>query len=186
MGSLCYGQGDRQKGHQLLLEASEVYQEIGDLMMGNSLLSDIAWDIWTHGDLSKGRALMEGYLLAQRQSHFTWSIHIILEGLVSMCLTMGDYQAAQRYAQENLAVRRSFKLEMYEAGGENGLGKVSCASGNLDQARRHLGQAIKIYRKNQDKWGIAWSLNWLGLVEVYENRLEQSLALLEESQTICD
>src|SRR3989304_5941252 len=106
MGSLCYGQGDRQKGHQLLLEASEVYQEIGDLMMGNSLLSDIAWDIWNHGDLSKGRALMEGYLLAQRQSHF--------------------------------------------------------------------------------KWGIAWSLNWLGLVEVYENRLEQSLALLEESQTICD
>jgi len=181
MSAMCSGQGDRQKAHRLLMEASEVYQDIGDAMLGQYVQIDSAWQVWGRGSLREGLAMMEDYLDYQRQIHFKWAVSDALSGLYWMNLILGEYAQALRLAEENLAVRRSTLIDKEEAWGHYDLGQLEFSLGNFKVARQWLDLAFRIFQKLQDKWGVCAALNYLGLAAVFEGRLGEGLAQLEES-----
>lgn len=186
MGAICGGQGDRQKAYRLLMEAQDVYKDIGDVMLGNFVQVDNAWQVWNRGDLRKGLAFLEDYLDDLQQAHFKWAVCQVLSGLSWMNLILGEYAEAQRMAEESLKARRSYNTEIDEALGQYDLGIVTFAMGNLEQARQYLESALGIFRKYQSEFEIASTLNYLGLVAIFEGSLGEGLVQLEESRAFCE
>ena len=186
MSAMCSGQGDRQKAYKLLMEANEIYQDIGDAMLGQYVQIDSAWQVWNRGRLREGLAIMENYLDYQRQIHFKWAVSEALSGLYWMNLILGEYAQALRLAEENLAVRRSTLIDIEEAWGHYDLGQLEFSLGNFKAARQWLDLAFRIFQKLQDKWGVCAALNYLGLAAVFEGRLGEGLAQLEESYAVCE
>lgn len=184
MGAVCSGQGDRKKALKLFMEANEIYQDVGDIWLGNTILQEVAWETWDHGDLKKGRTLFEEFSSAKRMAHFKWARDNTLNALIRMNLTPGDYAAAQHFAQENLENLRSTSIDVFEARGQFDLGLVNLSQGEFGPARQRFKSALKIFRKAQHFRRICSTLNYLGLIALYEGRPEDSWALLEESHTI--
>lgn len=168
------------------MEAKDVYQDIGDAMLGQFVQIDSAWQVWHRGDLRQGLAIMEDYLDYQRQIHFKWAVSAALSGLYWMNLILGEYAQALRMAEENLAVRRSTLIDIEEAWGHYDLGQVEFSQGNFRAARQWLESAFRIFHKFQNKWGVCAALNLLGLTAVFEGRLGEGLAQLEESHAVCE
>jgi hypothetical protein len=95
MGVLCRGQGDRQKAFQLLTEANEVYQEIGELSLGIWIMQDLTWAIWDHGRLRLAYQKMKDHVATHRKLRSRLNISTGLSQLANMALSIGDYEAAQ-------------------------------------------------------------------------------------------
>ena len=148
---MCNGQGDRQKAYRLLMEANEVYSDIGDAMLGKFVQIDSAWQVWDRGDLRKGLAILEDYLADQRQTHFKWAVSEALNGLTWMNLILGEYTEALRMAEESLEVGRSTSIEVEEATGLLNLGLVEFSLCNFKPARQRLELALKTFHKFKDK-----------------------------------
>ena len=186
MSAMCGGQGDRQKAYKLLMEANEFYQDIGDAMLGQYVQIDSAWQVWFRGNLREGLAIMEDYLAYQRGTHFKWAVSDILSGLTWMNLFVGEYAQALHMAEESLKARSSTLIDIDESWGLFDLGRVEFSQGNFKAARQRLESAFKIFHNFQHKWGVCATLNYLGLAALFEGRLEEGLAKLEESRTFCE
>jgi predicted ATPase/DNA-binding CsgD family transcriptional regulator len=61
------------------------------------------------------------------------------------------------------------------------VGALAFQAGYFRQARAYLEQALALARAANDRWNIAWSLSWLGLVVLQGNAFDQSAAVLDES-----
>lgn len=66
----------------------------------------------------------------------------------------------------------------------NGAGFLSWAWSDLDQATTQLNESLGIFRKLNDKHGVAWVLNHLGHVALGQNQLPLAYQYVEESLTL--
>jgi tetratricopeptide (TPR) repeat protein len=101
-------------------------------------------------------------------------------------LAQGDYQAAQSFFEQSLALKRAVGDKIGIAMSLNSLGIVAYAQGNYTKARTLQEESLALSRELNNKSNMAYVLLGLGLVDLAENNslarehILQSLRLRQE------
>jgi tetratricopeptide (TPR) repeat protein len=97
----------------------------------------------------------------------------------------GVYEAAQRYFEESLVIRRKIGDRRGIANSLNNLGLVASNRGDYEAAQRYFEESLVICREIGYRQGIANTLNNLGEVTHNRGNHEAAWQYLEESLVIC-
>ena len=108
----------------------------------------------------------------------------LLNGLGFLAITQGDYEAARKFVEEDLAEGRKAGDKKRTAESLRGLAGVLHGQGDYSAARTFQEEGLAIHRELNDEFGIAASLNGLGSLARTEGDTATARMLLDESLTI--
>jgi tetratricopeptide (TPR) repeat protein len=135
------------------------------------------WNI--RGHYSTGRQSLES-ILDNAKDVSKSALGKVMNSLGTLTLNQGEYERAQKFYEESLALRR-------DTGDKNGiaislknLGNVASDQGNYDQAQKFYEESLVLNLGMGDKIGIAESLHNLGNVALYRGNYEETTKFYKE------
>jgi len=100
----------------------------------------------------------------------------------SHVLAQGDRAAAQRMAEEAVALLRAVDAPIELATALYNLAEVANLDGNYAEARALVDEGLALFRTAGDRWGTAWGLIQLGYIASARSQYPTARALFEESR----
>lgn len=158
-------------------------QEAGATIVWAKLQARHGWFAFHLGHPVESRGLLEESLrqlrpLAPGEAVFT------LNYLGALLRHLGEFAAAQRYAQEALALAQAHNDPLGASIALNILGQLASLQGNIEEARTRLRQALTLKRQIGDRWGLTYSLTYLGRVAQATGDYGAAQKLFQESLLI--
>src|SRR6266487_3758364 len=143
------------------------------------------WRFWmVRGYFTVGRGWLERVL--ERSSDAAPALQAkAFTGAGSIAWAQGNYQQAQRWHQQALALYRAVGDKPGIAFALNNLGNQAQYQGDYERARALLQESLALYRELGDQWGIAIVLGSLGVGEAWQGDYERARALFEENLALC-
>ena len=146
-------------------------------------LAGSIWKFWlTYGYISEGRSWLQAALSAIVAPTATRAQ--ALNGAGNLAHSCGDYEAAGRFYEESLLIRRELGDKQGIASALNNLALAAHAQGDYAQVEALQEESLALKRTLGDRWGIASSLGNLGVLAHDRGNYERAWALHEESLTI--
>jgi predicted ATPase/DNA-binding response OmpR family regulator len=139
------------------------------------------WRFWyARGPISEGRHWLE-IALAQSEGVDRGVRAKALCGAGVLAFTQDDYDQAQAYFTESLALQRLIGDKACIAQVLTNLGLVAYWQGEYRRAVALLEEALGLFRQTQDKYGIASALHYMGMSVLNEGDYERAAPLIEKS-----
>lgn len=161
-----------------------LFRETGDQWALTHPLCDLALRTWDAGRLHEAVALIQEYLAIFRQLRAPNGVSMALGYLSYMAVSMGDFAAATRAAQEKAEIEGSRGLPIGRAYGLHVGADLHFAQGNLAQARAQWQEALALARGSPNQGFVAAILYHLGQVALYTDRLDEAAERLAESRRL--
>ena len=161
-----------------------LFRELGDQWALAHPLCDLALRTWDEGRLHEAVALIWEYLAIFRQLRSLGGVPMALNYLSFMAAGIGDFATAAQAAQEKAEIEASRGLPIDRAYGLHSLAYVQLVQGNLAQARALCTEALAHAQEGSDDAFVAETLYHLGLVALYEERLDEAAGRLNESRRL--
>jgi non-specific serine/threonine protein kinase len=134
----------------------------------------------TRGYLSEGMAYLEAAIEREgpveptlRAKALTWAGNLAYEH--------GDFTAAKKYHERNLAIQRESGNERGIAAALGNLGLVALRCGEYDAATDLLEQTLAVAEELEDEWILALTQNNLGLIALEEEDYARAIRHYEQS-----
>lgn len=99
----------------------------------------------------------------------------------SLARDLGHHAATRRHLEDALTLARALTLPTLEAQAHHGLALLDRELGALDAALEHLHVAETLQRGGPDMWGLATTLNDLGIAQALQGDTAQARRLFQES-----
>jgi tetratricopeptide (TPR) repeat protein len=93
----------------------------------------------------------------------------------------GYFSEGRRWLEEALAKSGAAASASYRARALTGAGRLVLEQGDTEQAKELLQESVALFRRLEDKGGLAHSVDTLGIMALYHGELEWAGSLLEES-----
>jgi tetratricopeptide (TPR) repeat protein len=130
------------------------------------------------------RTLLEEWLPAIRQAEEPELRARALNSSGKTYLHLGDYDAALKYLEASLAIRREIGDRSGEGATLNNMGTLSHARGDYDAALKYLEASLAIQREIGDRNGEGTTLNNIATVSLARVDYDAALKYLEASRAI--
>ena len=154
-----------------------------DLEKGALLAAAIRVYLINRSHLAEGREWLTRAL--ERSHELPSTVRFkLLHGLGFLAIVQGDYEAARKFFEEDLAEGRKAGDKKRTAESLRGLAGALHGKGDYTAARTLQEEGLAIHRELNDKFGIAKSLNGLGSLAFTEGDTATARRLMEESLTI--
>jgi predicted ATPase/serine/threonine protein kinase len=171
--------------HDNLRAAIEWAVEGGELETGLRLGGALWRFWWVRGYLAEGRARLDRLLaLAGRPQDRTKPYLKILYAAGILADAQGDYAAARRLFEANLAINRESQDRAGIANSLNNLGIVAMRGGDYAAARALYKESLAVWRELGQKRAAALCLDNLGNLACAEGDLAAARSLYQESLSI--
>jgi predicted ATPase/DNA-binding CsgD family transcriptional regulator len=131
---------------------------------------------WARGYDSEGRQFLEQSLANHAQASPT-VLAKALSGAAMLAFYQDDYQHAEKYCHEALALYRLLEDRQGMATILNLLGQIAAWSSSYAQARALEEEALALFRAEGDEWGIASALGTLASVTITQGDYDTARAL---------
>ncbi|THF87002.1 hypothetical protein E7T09_07430 [Deinococcus sp. KSM4-11] len=151
----------------------------GDASGAQTLATDLYWFWYVRGHHLEGAAHLEAALALPGASTLERARAHNAAG--SLARDLGHYDAAHAHLDEALSLARAQHVPALEAQALHGLALLDRELGHLDAAREKFRIAEALQRPAQDLWGLASTLNDLGIVWALQGDAAQAGTLFEES-----
>jgi non-specific serine/threonine protein kinase len=154
-----------------------------DVEKGTRLAAAIRIYLINRSHLSEGREWLTTAL--ERSQEMLAAVRFkLLNGLGFLAIVQGDFEAARKFFEEDLAEGRKTGDKKRTAESLRGLAGALHGKGDYTAARTFQEEGLAIHREINDKFGIAKSLNGLGSLAHTEGDTATARRLFEESLTI--
>ena len=142
-------------------------------------LSGELWSFWdVRGYYSEGREWLAKAL--SRSCSSTHARGRPLTGAGLLAMQQGDYQVANDYLSESLAINRNLKQPQEIANVLNQLAGNFFYLGDYTTAASHYEEMLSIYQKTKDRRGMAFALQNLGALAGAQGNPEKASSLYSE------
>jgi predicted ATPase/class 3 adenylate cyclase len=148
-------------------------------------LAAALWRFWyTRGDLTQGRAWLEGMLALPQPDAGGDRARALraraLYGAATLASTQNDLDRAVALGEESLAISRELGDRALAANALNTLGLIALHQGNVHRAAVLCGEGLLICRELGDSWMIARALTSLGQTAYVRGDFARAASLFEE------
>ncbi|MFL5652582.1 MAG: protein kinase domain-containing protein [Ktedonobacteraceae bacterium] len=141
------------------------------------------WEAYAQGHLKEGRHFLEkalaGNLGDDRSMMRLRGRALFATGMVAWI--QGDYDHADAYCRESLALCRELGDQQGIGNALHGLGRVALAKRNYSEAHSFTEESLVILRELGDTWGVAYALENLARLAFSQGEDSKALQLLQES-----
>lgn len=173
--------------HGSILAALAWSRSAGDAAVDGLRLGGLLAPYWQlRGHFTEGRTQLVQLLEAAGPEAPAPARTLALEGLGTLAFQQGDFQAARRWHEEGLALRRALGDARGVATTLRHLGNVADEIGDYSHAAELYAESLATWQQLGDAWAAAAVLNNLGLValrqgdyDLARRRLRDSLAAFE-------
>jgi predicted ATPase/class 3 adenylate cyclase/DNA-binding CsgD family transcriptional regulator len=149
-----------------------------DLAVG---LAAATWKWWEiTGRVEDGRGLLDRVLTMAGSSPDLRRARLVT-GAASLALAAGDYDAATRLHQQNLADLEALGAGLEAAATLNSLATVAVFNGDHDEARRLASEALTRFRVLEDEGGMGYACSTLGITAAASGSGEEAVASFIEA-----
>lgn len=148
---------------------------------------EIGWNLWRYwwirGQHLEGRTWMEGALkrasdLAPQQRMRAYFV------AGAMALAQGDLERAGPWVNECIRIARQVGDRFHEGVGLLGAGLISLYTQDFAAVERELGEALTIFREQNDWWGQAHVLHYLWRYDAVLGHAAEQIGKLQESAAL--
>lgn len=169
-----------EQAEQLAREALALAERHGNRFGIGIALEGLGWIMHTTVYYAEAMTCFERSLAVFREIGNPWGITIALNGLAENAYTVGDYERARLYTEAQLPLLEQLgdRLAVRD--------RTSMLTFLRNQHDTHeqelaLRQALEVYREFDDKPRIAGTVYELGVMALFDGRLDEAEALLAES-----
>jgi predicted ATPase len=164
--------------HDNLQAALSWSLERGDAQAALQMNAELWWFWYKRGYLSEGRRWLEEAL--GKSASPAPARAEALNGAGVLARNQSDYDQAQAWLEESLALWRELGDKRGAADVLINLGTVALDKGDYPQAAAFFDDSMPLRRELGDSWGLALALNNLGVTARAQNNLTEAVALYEE------
>ncbi len=143
-----------------------------DLMTTNYFLSQMTMLASMQGEYEKAQRFAEEHLTTSRRMGMIQDELIALESLGTIACTTGDFDLAETYTEDGIALAREVKYPLYEAGLCFNMGYILMVKGVDLAALPFLSEALSLYQTTEDKIGIAYCISMLAELMAHFHRVD--------------
>ncbi len=137
-----------------------------------------------HSHLTEGRGWLEAALKSSKNVASA-EVRFNLQNLLgTLARFQGDYAAAQKVFEEQLAEGKEANDLWQIAEANSGLGSVAYQQGDFQTARQFIEEVLAVSRELNEQYGVAAALNTLGDIARTEGDNAAARPLFEESLSI--
>jgi non-specific serine/threonine protein kinase len=152
----------------------------GQVEAGTRLAAAL-WAFWTdRGYFREGRGWLEAGL-ARREQLSKPVVARVLRGIGRLAARQGNFDIAEAYAAESVALCRELGDQTELAPALRNLGAVVQERGDLERSETYFAEALGLYQKAGHKYGISEQLCDLGWCAVMRGDHARGVLLLEEA-----
>src|ERR671916_1297994 len=154
----------------------------GDVEVALRMVAELWWFWYKRGHLNEGRRWLEEALgkSVSPTGAPTPARAEALNGAGVMARNQADFEQAQTWLEESLALQRELGDERGAADVLVNLGTVALDRGDYPRSAALFEESLSLRRKLGDRWGIALALNNLGVVARARGDLAEAASLGEE------
>lgn len=154
------------------------------------LCSALHWFWYCKGHFSEGtRALMQALSLFEDYSSFpptagTVPVRVVIDARHAygwLLFVQGNWKSAVDHFRQCLVHSRACRYDEGEAHALEGLGDLYCEKEHYVEAAVHFEAALGTFRRLDDSWMTAWSLEGLGRTLLHRSTVQESIKHLIES-----
>ncbi|MFN8457166.1 MAG: tetratricopeptide repeat protein [Anaerolineae bacterium] len=147
-------------------------------------LATALWLFWLDRNyLQEGRTWLE-VGLAQRGRLSKALLARTLRIAGRLAVRQGDFDTAEVYGEESVALFRELDDKASLAWAVRGLGAIAEERGDLERAELYMTEDLALCRELDDKWGTAQALADLGFIAARLGDYERGIPMLEESLVV--
>jgi tetratricopeptide (TPR) repeat protein len=172
---------DLDRGLALLSDAQRIYEELSEPYGEAWVNRYLALSYQERGDLDESIRLHTLSLEAFRQSGDIWNTRFAQTLSGEAMHTIAELSRSRELYNESLRGSSDARFTVVIAHAHKGLGKVSLAEGNLDEASDHLGEALRELGEIGDVACVAESKGHLAMVNLGRGHPVVANDLLTES-----
>jgi tetratricopeptide (TPR) repeat protein len=184
LGALANRRGDYHLARALLQESIALQRELGNRWGLAGPLYHLGNAAFAQGDLGAAQSLWEETLAIDQEMMGRGGD--VLRSLGRLAAARGDYAVARAWYEEYLAQSQKIGYRLFLAHGLLGLGDLACLEGDYAAARTLYQQALTLQRDQNDRSGIAASLEGLAAVCQAQGQPERGVRLLGAAEALCE
>jgi tetratricopeptide (TPR) repeat protein len=184
--------GDLAGALHLYQESLALTERLGDIRGKAAVLHNLAQIHFARGDLDgalrlyqESLVLLEQIGLPQELERVKNARALVLNELGKQYVEQGRWYDALHLFEENLAIYRQGNDLDARADTIYQIARVHHLLGNLDKARTHYRDALRLYEHTQNQSGIATCKTGLGRLMIQMGFLEDAIRELEAAKQIC-
>ena len=181
-GKLAFQQGDYDQAEKLAGENLGLFREIGDTRGSALALEILGMVAWNRGNLSSAQALLQEALALYKQTNDKEGMVNSLFALAWLLRSQGEYNRARVLCEESLAL----------SGDLGDMRRVADAKLLMAQmlfdtqaaptiVRSQVEDVLVLYRRVEDKEGIAACFHLLGQITLLQGETEEARSWFEQS-----
>jgi tetratricopeptide (TPR) repeat protein len=177
LGNMGWDQRDPQRSRQYWEEAIALFRQAGDWRSLAETLGISGFTDLSNGNLeSAQKSLDEAYEINQRINYK--EMEFVLTGKGMLALLRGDYGLARDFLQENVDRQEEKGNRMGALWGRARIAYVALREGNLEEARRRLTDIVINFQADQNKSGLAFTLDKMATLAVLTDKTEVAAQLI--------
>jgi tetratricopeptide (TPR) repeat protein len=171
--------------HANLRQAIGFYEQKGAAGLAKlvRMAHELAYFWWLRGYFDEGRGILERVIATQGDIPTEERAAVFSEAAY-LAEAQGDFERAQAYQEEALALHETSGDTDGIATALGGLGEIARQRGDLTRARRRHGEALEAWRRVGDSAGVAGALLDVGLIRQLEGDYAGAEPDLQESLTL--
>jgi class 3 adenylate cyclase/tetratricopeptide (TPR) repeat protein len=179
--------GNEERAHDLLEEALKAARELGDPGTVARTLLVAAWGPYWRGETDDARAMFEEALEITRANPRSdpWIESRALVGLAMLIEEHGDGLESLRVASEALAIAEAARDRFSICVAGEAVGGALRRMMRLDEAERHLDDAVDGFRELGARWELASALTSRGIARRLAGEMEGAVKDLREAFKLC-
>jgi predicted ATPase/DNA-binding SARP family transcriptional activator len=182
LGRLAELQGDYPRARALLEECIAIQRELGNRWGLSLPLYYLGRVAFHQGDDRAAQSLWEETLAIDQEIFGRGGS--VLVGLGRLAAARGDYAVARAWYEEHLAHSEKTEYRVVLALASLALGDLACLEGDHATARTHYQQALAVQREQNDRSGIAASLEGLAAVNRAQGQPQRAVRLLGAAEAL--
>jgi predicted ATPase/Tfp pilus assembly protein PilF/predicted Ser/Thr protein kinase len=183
-GALERDQGDYTQAFNLLAQALELYEELGDRWGIAQTLNAIGYAEHEQGHYERATDYYQRSLALFRELGDTRATAYLLNNLGNVAKEQADYEQAASTHEQALALFRGSGDKRGLSASLSNLAEVASYRGEFERATLLQHESLAIKREIGDKRGIMISLNNLGDLARFQGDTERAAKLYEECLTL--
>jgi len=154
-----------------------LFRQVGDWRFLAQTLGILGLTVLSNGDLESAQEFLDEAYEVNKQSN-NRAMEFVLTGKGILCMLRGEYEQARAFLQKNIVDMEKMGNRMGVLWGRARLGYVALREGSVAEAQQILVDVIENFYADQNKNGLAFTLDKMASVYVVTNKPEVAAHLI--------
>ncbi len=177
LANLGWDQRNPQQGRRHWEEAIALLRQAGDWRRLAETLGILGFTVLSTGDLEPAKKLLDEAYEINQQINYK-EMEFVLTGKGILALLQGDYGQARHYLQQTAVQHEEVGNEMGLLWARARIAWVALREGNVEEGRSLLMDAIDNFYANQNKSGLAFTLDRMASLYITTGKPETAARLI--------